>query len=103
TVSKASDDLPEPLTPVTTVREFTGIANEMFLRLLTRAPRTMMLSRSDINYSEIFDRPEEGRGSRVASSRATRFSILDLLSSILVLVVMATSCRNFLTGAKLQF
>src|SRR3989442_10339059 len=47
-VSKASDDLPEPLTPVTTVIWLIGIENEMFLRLLTRAPRTSMAS-SDIS------------------------------------------------------
>src|SRR5215213_7741504 len=43
-VSKASEDLPEPETPVTTVSLPTGMENEMFLRLLTRAPRTSMAS-----------------------------------------------------------
>src|SRR2546423_3825312 len=43
-VSKASEDFPEPLTPVTTVIWFIGIENEMFLRLLTRAPRTSIAS-----------------------------------------------------------
>src|SRR5829696_424987 len=43
-VSKASEDLPEPETPVTTVSRPTGMENEMFLRLLTRAPRTSMAS-----------------------------------------------------------
>src|ERR1039458_409123 len=43
-VSKASEDLPEPETPVTTVRELWGISKSMFLRLWTRAPRTTMLS-----------------------------------------------------------
>src|ERR1051325_6680798 len=43
-VSKASEDFPEPLTPVTTVNWFMGIENEMFLRLLTRAPRTSIAS-----------------------------------------------------------
>src|SRR5882724_286189 len=43
-VSNASEDLPEPLTPVTTVMRLIGIENEMFLRLLTRAPRTSMAS-----------------------------------------------------------
>ena len=41
-MSKASEDLPDPLTPVTTVIWLIGIENEMFLRLLTRAPRTSM-------------------------------------------------------------
>ncbi len=37
-VSKASDDLPEPETPVTTVSRSWGISSEMFLRLFWRAP-----------------------------------------------------------------
>src|SRR5712691_11905374 len=41
-VSKASEDLPEPLTPVTTVMALCGISTLMFLRLWTRAPRTRM-------------------------------------------------------------
>src|SRR5437660_1419220 len=43
-VSKARDDLPEPDTPVTTVRALCGISKSMFLRLWTRAPRTVMNS-----------------------------------------------------------
>src|SRR6266404_1526300 len=43
-VSNAREDLPEPLTPVTTVMRLIGIENEMFLRLLTRAPRTSIAS-----------------------------------------------------------
>src|SRR6476620_2356121 len=43
-VSKASEDLPEPLTPVTIVRALWGISKSMFLRLWTRTPRTTMLS-----------------------------------------------------------
>lgn len=39
-MSKASEDLPEPLTPVTTVIWLIGMENETFLRLLTRAPLT---------------------------------------------------------------
>src|SRR5712664_971304 len=39
-VSKASEDFPEPLTPVTTVMALWGISKLMFLRLWTRAPRT---------------------------------------------------------------
>src|SRR5712664_3797231 len=41
-VSKASEDFPEPLTPVTTVMALCGIATLMFLRLWTRAPQTRM-------------------------------------------------------------
>ena len=42
-VSKASDDLPEPLRPVMTVRVLRGISTLMFFRLCWRAPRTVML------------------------------------------------------------
>src|SRR6476620_11293806 len=43
-VSNASEDFPEPETPVTTVSALCGISTSMFLRLCTRAPRTTMLS-----------------------------------------------------------
>src|SRR5579872_1979177 len=39
-VSKASEDLPEPLSPVITVRVLRGISTLMFFRLCWRAPRT---------------------------------------------------------------
>src|SRR5713101_9035120 len=39
-VSKAREDLPEPESPVMTVRELRGISTLMFLRLCWRAPRT---------------------------------------------------------------
>src|SRR5438270_10360146 len=42
-VSKASDDLPEPLSPVITVNVLRGISTEMFFKLCWRAPRTVML------------------------------------------------------------
>src|SRR5262249_12069009 len=42
-VSKASDDLPEPLRPVITVKVLRGISTEMFFRLCWRAPRTVIL------------------------------------------------------------
>src|SRR5207249_2797958 len=40
-VSNASEDLPEPDTPVITVTALWGIRSEMFLRLFCRAPSTM--------------------------------------------------------------
>src|ERR1700683_5548246 len=43
-VSNASEDLPEPETPVTTVNVLCRTSKSMFLRLCTRAPRTTMLS-----------------------------------------------------------
>src|ERR1700730_9895159 len=39
-VSKASDDLPEPDSPVITTRLSRGMSTSMFLRLCSRAPRT---------------------------------------------------------------
>src|ERR1700752_1094565 len=42
-VSKASEDLPDPLRPVITVRVFLGISTSIFLRLCWRAPRTEIL------------------------------------------------------------
>jgi len=42
----ASDDLPEPDTPVSTVSTPRGISTSMFFRLCCRAPRTTMESRA---------------------------------------------------------
>ena len=42
-VSKANDDLPEPLSPVITVNRLRGMATLMFFRLCTLAPITSML------------------------------------------------------------
>src|SRR5688500_13899111 len=39
-VSNASDDLPEPLTPVITISDRGGSVTSTFLRLCVRAPRT---------------------------------------------------------------
>src|SRR5882762_3260043 len=44
-VSKAREDLPEPESPVMTVREFRGISTLIFLRLCWRAPRITSLVR----------------------------------------------------------
>src|SRR3954470_10665776 len=41
-VSKASEDLPDPLSPVITVSVLRGISTLMFFRLCWRAPRTVM-------------------------------------------------------------
>src|SRR5580692_137835 len=42
-VSKAKEDLPDPLRPVITVKLLRGISTSMFLRLCWRAPRTEIL------------------------------------------------------------
>src|SRR6185295_15652594 len=41
-VSKASDDLPDPLSPVITTRRSRGIVTSMFLRLCSLAPLMMI-------------------------------------------------------------
>src|SRR5438552_4850090 len=67
-VSNASEDFPDPETPVTTVRALWGISKSMFLRLWTRAPRTTMLSleiKSDINVAS--DALVRGRLAALAS------------------------------------
>ncbi len=43
-VSKASDDFPEPETPVITTNLFRGTTTSIFLRLCSRAPRMTMES-----------------------------------------------------------
>src|ERR1051325_7716735 len=45
-VSNASEDLPEPESPVTTMRRSRGISTEMFFRLWTRAPCTAIVVRA---------------------------------------------------------
>src|SRR5438445_5528085 len=47
-VSNASDDLPDPETPVTTVSRSWGISTEMFLRLFCRAPSMRRAGGCDI-------------------------------------------------------
>ena len=42
-MSKASDDLPEPESPVITVNESRGMSASTFFRLCSRAPRISML------------------------------------------------------------
>jgi hypothetical protein len=39
-VSNASEDFPDPLSPVITVKAFRGMSTLMFFRLCCRAPRT---------------------------------------------------------------
>src|SRR5262245_32792814 len=45
-VSNARLDLPDPESPVTTIRRSRGISTEMFFRLCTRAPWTAMVVRA---------------------------------------------------------
>src|ERR1700761_9031076 len=47
-VSNARDDLPEPESPVKTMRESRGRSSETFLRLCSRAPRTVSRSATPV-------------------------------------------------------
>lgn len=51
-VSKASDDLPDPETPLTTVSFPWGISQKMFFRLWVRAPRMTIASFAAFNSDE---------------------------------------------------
>ncbi len=51
-VSNASDDLPDPETPLTTVSFPWGISQEMFFRLCVRAPRIMIASFDEFKSDE---------------------------------------------------
>src|SRR5260370_19465094 len=53
-VSKASDDLPEPESPVKTTSRSRGISTSMFLRLCSRAPRIAITRVSRIPTSLTF-------------------------------------------------
>src|SRR5215470_1390686 len=73
-VSKASEDLPEPETPVTTVTRSWGMARDTFFRLFCRAPSTRSHRGCAIRYVllrwKVYPR-REARGNR-AIARARR-------------------------------
>src|ERR1700690_943307 len=56
-VSNASEDLPDPLRPVITVKLLRGISTSMFLRLCWRAPRTEILVMAINGESDAFPCP----------------------------------------------
>src|SRR5262245_50638728 len=66
-VSKASDDLPEPERPVRTTNRSRGISTSMFLRLCSRAPRTVILSWRCGIWRDPYLVRDRGRGRRVSS------------------------------------
>src|SRR6266481_5319874 len=64
-VSKASEDLPEPLRPVMTVRLLRGISTSMFLRLCWRAPCTVIcfsIGKPKQERTDIYCHPIRGGG-----------------------------------------
>src|SRR6478609_5016789 len=85
-VSKASDDLPEPLSPVITVRVLRGISTEMFFKLCWRAPRTVMLliamgpyHQSGSDKPDFPQKPKRDRHSEAPEGRHT--ALLRILTS----------------------
>ena len=69
-VSKASEDLPEPERPVTTVSVLRGIATLMSRRLCWRAPRTVMWVIAMVEVREDFGivRAEPARAERMTTT-----------------------------------
>src|SRR5579871_758065 len=57
-VSKASEDLPDPLNPVMTVKVLRGISTSIFFRLCWRAPCTVM--RLSIGVGELHSNKPSG-------------------------------------------
>src|SRR3974390_3583960 len=85
-VSKASDDLPEPESPVNTTSLSRGMATSMFLRLCSRAPRIaivrasrgVLLDKSDMLSADLWDAvlcagPLPARSSRWNVVRTSQF------------------------------
>src|SRR6185437_2296996 len=78
-VSKASEDLPDPLRPVITVSVLRGISTEMFFKLCWRAPRTVILlmAMDLINLEQKLDSltpSQKEHALQWASERSTRSS-----------------------------
>src|SRR5947209_6965938 len=73
-VSNASELLPEPDTPLTTVSLPCGISQEMFLRLWVRAPRITIASFAEVNENapEKSPSPSQAPGMARASGFASR-------------------------------
>src|SRR5215471_17322558 len=61
-VSNASDDLPDPESPVSTTKLSRGMSTSMFFRLCSRAPRTRMscMDRWDRRCEAEVYRPRQG-------------------------------------------
>src|SRR5450759_2031016 len=71
-VSKASDDLPDPLNPVITVSVLRGISTSMFFRLCCRAPCTVMRSSMMDGWSEDAPTLYSTRGARALRNPSAR-------------------------------
>src|SRR3972149_6085641 len=72
-VSKASEDLPDPDSPVITTSRSRGISRSMFLRLCSRAPRMTMRSLAMLpgprDVETVAEAPPGGRAGAPAEPR----------------------------------
>src|SRR5438045_3224743 len=86
-VSKASDDFPEPLGPVTTVNLPSGRSTSTPLRLFCRAPRTSTQSAAAAAVTHVFSAPfdptEHNYGDRHASQLSSQRSMIHFSTRIL--------------------
>src|SRR5690606_42063033 len=108
-VSKASEDLPDPDRPVKTMSESRGRSSETFLRLCSRAPRTMrrsatpvrtFLERSDRGGAPVFHRLRGATDNAGAVSRGVnkprRYSMPDTTSELIARTFdLISYCNTF--------
>src|ERR1700755_477539 len=84
-VSKASDDLPEPESPVMTTRESRGSSTETSLRLCSRAPvTTMEFWREDIRPPGILRRSRTSPSNLCSPERLGELARVDELRAQVV-------------------
>src|SRR5260370_32658307 len=72
-VSNASELLPEPDTPLTTVSFPCGISHEMFFRLWVRAPRITIASFAEVNGNAPETALRLSRATEIAHAQAVAF------------------------------
>src|SRR5436309_16111514 len=96
-VSNASEDFPEPLTPVTTVMALCGISTVTFFRLWTRAPWTRKASCSGFEMSAeaVICLIAKGNPRQQVSQLLPKLQIIRWLSKASKWVVL---CRGLLTA-----
>src|SRR6267378_2704873 len=97
-VSKASEDLPEPLRPVITVRLLRGISTSMFLRLCWRAPCTVIcfsIGKPKQERTDIYCHPIRGGGAMRADEHSCLCSLPPCLISRYVEDEESLICKNW--------
>src|SRR5215475_14130048 len=101
-VSKASEDFPEPLKPVITVKVLRGISTEMFFRLCWRAPLTVILlmAMDLINLRKRAGTASFGKASPDSQGRkGQRTALLRILTALNRMVNFATGKRRRALGS----